>query len=243
MVLTRNQSKELNKELFKIVGLDIGRNECGQEINEIQKQQYIERKYEDIDSLLRKGADIDFVMGGKSIIMHFIETINKTYGKNDSDLKKSEQNHILNLLLTEEEVDVNCIDKNGNTVLMLATKYNLYGVVRTLLENSDAEISINDINDQGINPLIQAYLYQNQQIIDLLISRGGNCINGLSYYINNVYISQEQFNLATQYLNELLSSESPSSNYYESEYLNTSFYNTDTVSDDYSVLVGILEIE
>lgn len=74
-------------------------------------------------------------------------------------------------LLLDDQIDVNHVDGEGNTALILASMCGCYRVVDFLLQ---AKADINHQNDQGETALMLAAHKEHDKVVELLISRGAN---------------------------------------------------------------------
>ena len=76
---------------------------------------------------------------------------------------------IVRLLLTDERIDVNMSDENGDSLLLLASGAGSVEFVSSLLESP--KIKVNKRNDNGDSPLMCAANEGNSVIVDLLLKR------------------------------------------------------------------------
>ena len=82
---------------------------------------------------------------------------------------KNQNISVSNLILTSPILDLDYQDKDGNSYLHLAIKYNQEGIVKSLIEKG---ISLNKQNKEGNTAFNLAYNINNKQIINILKENG-----------------------------------------------------------------------
>ena len=104
---------------------------------------------------------------------------------------KNQNISVSNLILTSPILDLDYQDKDGNSYLHLAIKYNQEGIVKSLIEKG---ISLNKQNKEGNTAFNLAYNINNKQIINILKENGIdiNTVNNHNKLFEDIKMNMKQ---------------------------------------------------
>jgi ankyrin repeat protein len=130
-----------------------------------------------IQELIRAGAHVNYQNAyGETILMNVVDNSPYRYAISRHDIIAARKKNRIELLqfLLQAHVDVNCVDRSGNTALMIAVKNHDLDFVQLLLQVP--QITINHANNEGNTALILSVAYLQTSYIQGNQEQYDNCI-------------------------------------------------------------------